>query len=148
MNRIAQSLSICGGHISPWPSTLRIGIQRSCLIHLGLTPNALSRVQEQWKCIFANFSYAHTKSPIFPMNSVRSNLSSLCALYIECCSCLPMPASFVASTVLRLKASSCASEFRPAHRRSMPGRWATSGKAMQLVHAAASKIAPHQRCRP
>jgi hypothetical protein len=24
---------------------------------------------EQWRCIFANYSYAHTQVPIFPMNS-------------------------------------------------------------------------------
>jgi len=25
--------------------------------------------EEQWKCIFANYSYSHIKSPIFPLNS-------------------------------------------------------------------------------
>ena len=25
--------------------------------------------EEQWRCIFANYSYAHIKAPIFPLNS-------------------------------------------------------------------------------
>ena len=37
------------------------GVNAGCIASL---PKA-----EQWRCIFANYSYAHTQAPIFPMNS-------------------------------------------------------------------------------
>ena len=30
---------------------------------------SINAEDDQWRCIFANYSYAHTQSPIFPMNS-------------------------------------------------------------------------------
>jgi hypothetical protein len=58
---------------------------------------------EQWRCIFANYSYAHTESPIFPLNSAidawqMGNIYASKSVAMKACTrpgALPSPVRFV-----------------------------------------------------